>query len=109
MTQAATVAATTADAAFSARHPNVATAATLNPDIDISTTAAIDAMIHSATTWARELIDGTRDPLGPDRHTFPTLDKPSPTQHAAELPVRSAICFSDDEAEVEQQSSSDED
>jgi hypothetical protein len=100
-TQAATAVATTSDASSFVHHPN--------SDIDISTKAAIDAMIHSATTWARELIDGTRDPLGPDRHTFPTLDKPAPPQHVAELPARSAICFSDDETEAEQQSSSGED
>jgi hypothetical protein len=109
MTQAATAAATTSDAALVVHRPNAATAAPIEPDIDIATSAAIDAMTYSATIWARELIDGTRDPFGPDCHTFPPLDKPAPSENAAELPSRSAICFSDDEAEAEQQSSSDED
>ena len=109
MTQAATAAATTSDAALAVHRSNAATAAPIEPDIDIATSAAIDAMTYSATIWARELIDGTRDPFGPDCHTFPALDKPAPSQNAAELPARSATCFSDDEAEAEQQSSSDED
>jgi hypothetical protein len=42
-----------------------------------SAAAAITAMVDSATTWARELINSHRDPACPNCKVFPTLDVPA--------------------------------
>jgi hypothetical protein len=72
---------------------------TAPPAPSIVSNRAIEAMILSATTWARELIDSSRDPSGPDCHTFPTLELPPlvPSLDAPDLPARSAQCLSDDD------------
>jgi hypothetical protein len=101
MTDAATAAANTSEAA---------TAAADAPDA--ATVAAVQAMVSSATTWARELIDSTRDPRGPDCHTFPTLDRPPPVPpvDVDGLPPRSDLLPSDDdEDDAELPRSSDDD
>jgi len=91
MTDAATVAANSSEAA---------TAAADAPDA--ATAAAMQAMLRSATTWARELIDSTRDPRGPDCHTFPGLDRPPPVPpvEVEGLPPRSDLLLSDDDEDV---------
>jgi hypothetical protein len=101
MADAATAAANTSEAA---------TAAADAPDA--ATAAAVQAMVFSATTWARELIDSTRDPRGPDCHTFPTLDRPPPVPpvEVHGLPPRSDLLPSDDDEDVaEPPCSSDDD
>ena len=91
MADAATAAANTSEAA---------TAAADAPDA--ATAAAVQAMVFSATTWARELIDSTRDPRGPDCLTFPTLDRPPPVPpvEVDGLPPRSDLLPSDDDEDV---------
>ena len=42
-----------------------------------ATAAANKAMAEHAETWARELIESTRDPRGPARDVFPTLARPA--------------------------------
>ena len=42
-----------------------------------ATAAANTAMSEHAETWARELIESTRDPRGPARDVFPTLARPA--------------------------------
>jgi hypothetical protein len=97
MTDAATVAANSSDAATDAANAP-----------DAATAAAIKAMVASATSWARQLIDSTRLPSDPDCSTFPTLDRPPVAPLAPDdLPSRSTFCFSDDESEL--QGSSDDD
>jgi hypothetical protein len=100
MSDAATVAANSSDAA---------TAAASAPDA--ATAAAIKAMVASATSWARQLIDSTRLPGDPDCSAFPTLDRPPlvPFADVEALPSRSDFCFSDDENDTGVQSSSDGD
>ena len=77
-----------------------AATATANTD-DAATAAAIKAMADSAETWARELINSTRDPGGPASHEFPILEcpaLPSPVAADAALPSgRPHFQFSDDE------------
>lgn len=82
MTDAATVAATTSDAA---------------------TAIAIKAMADHAEIWAREIIESTRDPRGPARHEFPPLACPAPSPSVdseAHLPIpRPSLHLDDDEDE----------
>jgi hypothetical protein len=89
MSDAATAAANTSEPA---------TAAANAPDA--ATAAAVQAMVSSATSWARELIDSTRDPRGPDCHTFLALDRPPPVPsvEVEGLPPLSDL-LSDDEDE----------
>jgi hypothetical protein len=79
---------------------------------DAATAAAIQAMVDSASVWARELIDSTRGPGDPDRHTFPTLDRPPPVfpdaEEAAWPPSSSDFHLSDDEIDVDHQPLSDD-
>jgi len=97
MTDAATAAANSSDAATDAASAP-----------DAATAAAIKAMVASATSWARQLIDSTRLPRDPDCSTFPTLERPPVAPSAlVDLPSRSTFCFSDDESEL--QGSSDDD
>ena len=96
------------DAATAAANSSDADAA-YSPDA--ATVAAIKAMADSATVWARDLIDSTRGPGDPDRHTFPTLDNPPlvPVDFDYDaLPPRSDFRFSDDENDAEPHRSSDE-
>jgi hypothetical protein len=99
MTDAATVAAFSFDAATDAANAP-----------DAATAAALKAMVASATSWARQLIDATRLSSDPDSSTFPTLERPPLVPFdAGTLPSRSDFRFSDDEDEAELQSSSDDD
>jgi hypothetical protein len=90
MSDAATAAANSSDAA---------TDAASAPDAAIA--AAIKAMVASATSWARQLIDSTRSPSDPECSAFPALDRPPDASSApVDLPSRSDFCFSDDESEL---------
>jgi hypothetical protein len=75
-----------------------------------ATAAAMKAMADSATTWARELIDGTRHPCDPDSFTFPTLERPPLAPFDVNtLPSLSDFRFSDNEDDTELHSSPDDD
>jgi hypothetical protein len=79
---------------------DAATAVATPPDV--ATVAAIKAMVDHAETWARELIESTRDPRGPARHEFPPLACPvvaQPIDSDAQLPVPRPSLFLDDEDE----------
>jgi hypothetical protein len=72
---------------------------------ELSLRLAHTAMAEAATVWARELIDGTRDPACPAEY-FPSLDKPAIAavdDADAHIPVaRPAAYFSEDENGVEE-------
>lgn len=67
---------------------------------ELSLRLAHTAMAEAATVWARELIDGTRDPACPAQY-FPPLDKPAiaaADDDDAHIPVaRPAAYLSEDE------------
>jgi ribonuclease HI len=100
MTDAATAVANSSDAATDAANAP-----------DAATAAAIKAMVASATSWARELLDSTRLPSDPDCSTFPALERPPlvPFVDVEALPSRSDFCFSDDENDTGPHISSDGD
>ena len=74
---------------------------------DAPTVAAIQAMVHSATEWARELISSTRSSC----LSFPVLDRPptNPLVDVDGLPPRPDLCFSDDDENAAEQQCSDDD
>ena len=72
----------------------------LDSESELGLRLAHTAMAEAATVWARELIDGTRDPACPAQY-FPPLDKPAiaaADDADAHIPVaRPAAYLSEDE------------
>jgi hypothetical protein len=80
-----------------------ATAVATQSAADTATAAALKAMANSAETWARELIDSTREPSAPRCNEFPTLACPalcSPDIDDLAFLSRPISCFSDDETDA---------